>query len=599
MGLSGKAAKAAYLTWRRPSVVAPSTISRTNVATPITPHPGALPCHYPNVPFRAPYTTAVTTTSTISSSSNTVDLIDELDKRGLIQTITSRSLRSHLASSSRTVYSGVDPSAPSLHVGNLLPLFTLVHFARCGHKPIVLVGGATGSIGDPSGRSTERNALDKITLDANVQGIKTQLKAFFENVQEYYHHHRHQYPRSQDVSFPLPPQQQTEFESLSEPAKRDGEVELGMGVKLMNNYTWTAGVTLLDFLGSVGRHARLTHMLARDSVASRLNLSTSLSSSSSSFSSSSSSSSSSSTKGGGGMSYTEFSYQLLQAFDFSYLHRTHCCTIQIGGSDQLGNITAGIDLIRRTSGLTISEPAFGLTLPLLTTSKGEKFGKSAGNAVWLDQSKTSDLEFYQFFLKTNDNDVQRYLNALTLLSGQEVEEVMKQHTEGGKEKKERRIAQTVLADHITSLIRGKKNVEKCKALTDILFSHTTTTTCTATVQGEQMVKNALERLDLSSITKEDNIVTELKKDQVMGQDITKLVVNAGLVKSRAEAKRLLASGGLYINNKQVSKDGGVGLMLVNETDLVQVKGQGESGRGRGAVCLLRAGKGAVKVIHVT
>lgn len=255
-------------------------------------------------------------------STVTGDVVGELETRGLVHTLTSRALRTHL-SSPRTVYSGVDPSARSLHVGNLLPLLALAHFARYGHRPIVLVGGATGSIGDPSGRSSERNALDPDTLTANVAAIQTQLKTFFANV-----------------------------------AQLSGKE---VGVRMMNNYTWMSGVSMLDFLGEVGRHARLTQMLARDSVASRME--------------------------GEGMSYTEFSYQLLQAYDFAHLHRSSGCTVQLGGSDQLGNISAGIDLIRRRMGAKAmrDEPAYGLTLPLLTTASGEKFGKSAGNAVWLDR----------------------------------------------------------------------------------------------------------------------------------------------------------------------------------------------------------------------
>lgn len=406
------------------------------------------------------------------------------------------------------VYSGVDPSASSLHVGNLLPLLTLAHFARYNHTPIVLVGGATGSIGDPSGRSTERNALSPDTLESNVAGIQAQLTSFFRNVKEYY---------QQGAATPL------------------GEVEM------MNNLTWTKGLTLLDFLSSIGRHARITHMLARDSVASRL--------------------------GGEGMSYTEFSYQLLQAYDFLQLHRSHSCTVQIGGSDQLGNITAGIDLVRRTNGGGLKEdPAYGLTLPLLTTSNGEKFGKSAGNAVWLDRSRTGDLEFYQFFLRSTDADVSRYLKALTLLSLEEVEGILDRHK--GKEKE--RSAQRALADHITALIRGKETMEKCRMWTSVLFA--------------QDKVAALSRLDANSLVKmEDDVLVKVGKDEAVGVDITKVLVRLGMVKSRGEAKRLVSGGGVYVNNRQILPDDGV-----REEDVVQ------------GLCLVRAGKGAaVRVIHIT
>lgn len=527
------------------SLAACSSSRSIATSSAATPHSAYRSHKTGNITFnilRASYTTEATKR----------DLIDELDRRGLIQTQTSRAIRSHLSTAPRVVYSGVDPSAPSLHVGNLLPLFTLAHFARYDHKPIVLVGGATGSIGDPSGRSTERNALDKKVLEANVEGIKGQLRAFFANVHEYYS------------------EKGETIESGKKSAIGQG-VQLGMGIQLMNNYDWTKDITLLDFLGSVGRHARLTQMLARDSVASRLSPQTT------------SSSDSSPSSAAGGMSYTEFSYQLLQAFDFSHLHTTSSCTVQIGGSDQLGNITAGIDLIRRTTGLSHDDPAFGLTLPLLTTSSGEKFGKSAGNAVWLDADKTSDLDFYQFFLRSTDADVGRYLRCLTLLDVEYVDEVLGMH-EGDKKK---RLAQRVLADHITTLIRGKTASQKCKALTDILFSHTTNLGSEATAAAE----NALSKLDLGSITEKDNILTKFGKEQVVGEDVTKVVVSAGLVKSRGEAKRLLASGGLYVNNRQIGKDDG-GENGVREEDLVDAEG------GEGKVCLLRAGKGAVRVVHI-
>ena len=484
------------------------------------------------------------------------DLIDELEARGLVQTLTSRSLRTHLAAAPRVVYSGVDPSASSLHVGNLLPLLTLAHFARYGHRPIVLVGGATGSIGDPSGRSTERNALDKDTLTANVNGIKSQLRTFFHNVNSYYTNP----PHSSDST----------NTALSSGAKAEevGEGELGMGVKLMNNYDWMAGVSLLDFLGSVGRHARLTQMLARDSVASRLQP-TSHSSS-------------------GGMSYTEFSYQLLQAYDFSYLHRTSSCTVQLGGSDQLGNISAGIDLIRRTTGglsRLQDDPAYGLTLPLLTTASGEKFGKSAGNAVWLDPLRTSDVEFYQFFLRSSDADVAKYLRALTLLPPSSIEETLAQHAESPK----RRVAQRVLADHITRLIRGEKAAEKSKALTDVLFSHTTTSS--SNEDAAEAVRTALERLNVTELSESDGVVARLSRDRVVGEDLTRLAVGAGLVKSRAEAKRMLAGGALYVNNRQINLNS-TEATTVQEHDLVSARD------AQGGLCLLRAGKNAVRIVHV-
>ncbi|KAJ1025588.1 hypothetical protein NDA18_003931 [Ustilago nuda] len=467
------------------------------------------------------------------------DLISELESRNLVSHLTSRSLRTHLLSAPRTVYSGVDPSASSLHVGNLLPLLTLAHFARYGHRPIVLVGGATGCIGDPSGRSTERNALDEQTLEENVAGIKCQLRSFFENVQRYYGTDRQRGKGGEA-----------------------GEVQVGMGVRMMNNYQWTKDVTLLDFLGTVGRHARLTSMLSRESVASRLTPP----------SASTSEGSIRSACSGGGMSYTEFSYQLLQAFDFLHLHKTTGCTIQLGGSDQLGNITAGIDLIRRTWGLTETEPAYGLTLPLLTTSSGEKFGKSAGNAIWLDPLRTPDLHFYQFFLRSTDADVEKYLLALTLLEPEKVRALMQEHRQHPKQ----RVAQKVLADHITELIRGRECVETSRRLSQVLFA-----------QGD--VREALAKLDIQAIAGDEGeaVVKKLNRHQVVGQQLTKVVSIAGLVKSRGEAKRLLANGGLYLNNEPIKSERGVA-----EDDLVALQ-------AGGAVCLVKAGKGAVRILYLT
>ncbi len=432
-------------------------------------------------------------------STVTGDVVGELETRGLVHTLTSRALRTHL-SSPRTVYSGVDPSARSLHVGNLLPLLALAHFARCGHTPIVLVGGATGSIGDPSGRSTERNALDPDTLTANVAAIQSQLQMFFANV-----------------------------------ATFSGKE---VGVRMLNNYTWMSGVSMLDFLGEVGRHARLTQMLARDSVASRME--------------------------GEGMSYTEFSYQLLQAYDFAHLHRSSGCTVQLGGSDQLGNISAGIDLIRRRMGAKAmqDDPAYGLTLPLLTTASGEKFGKSAGNAVWLEEALTSHLEFFQFFLRTPDADVARYLNALTLLSPDEIAAVLREHDQDRSKRK----AQRVLADHMTRLIRGAEAAKTAQTLTQLVAA------------PPDDVPQLLRQLDLHSA---GSIVTRLREGEPM--DLTRIAAETGLVKSRAEAKRLLSARGLYINNAPAR----VGL----QEQMVQLP------RG-GKAAVIRAGKSALRIVHI-
>jgi tyrosyl-tRNA synthetase len=279
------------------------------------------------------------------------------------------------------IYCGVDPTAKSLHLGNLVTLIGLLHFHIRGHQTIALVGGATGSIGDPSGRKSERVPLSQEILKENVDGIESQIHRFFKNGASY-------------------------------AEKRGFQSQSYLTPKVLNNYSWFSSMTALDFLGSVGRYARVNTMLAKESVKSRMDTTQ-------------------------GISFTEFSYQLLQAYDFWYLYKNHECRIQLGGSDQWGNITAGIDLIYRRNQVESDEGqskrddmksrAFGITIPLLLTSTGEKFGKSAGNALWLDESMTSVFDFYQFLMKTTDADVGKYLEMFTFLNPDQVGEIMKEH----------------------------------------------------------------------------------------------------------------------------------------------------------------------------
>ncbi|KAG0291629.1 tyrosyl-tRNA synthetase, partial [Dissophora globulifera] len=311
----------------------------------------------------------------------------ELQQRGLVAAMTSPELVDHVDAGPTAIYCGVDPTASSLHLGNLVTLLGLLHFHIKGHTTIGLVGGATGSIGDPSGKSTERQPMSAATLAKNVAGIDAQFQRFFQRGRAY--------------------------------AENRGYAVQGTGglVKVVNNKTWFGKLSALEFLGDIGRYARVGTMIARDSVKSRL-------------------------ESPQGISFTEFSYQLLQAYDFWHLYHEDRCRIQLGGSDQWGNITAGIDLIHKKKKTTDeqvvidshndsesekSAGAYGLTIPLLTTATGEKFGKSAGNAVWLDEKMTSLFDFYQFFVKTADADVGRYLHYFTLLSADEIKVVMDQH----------------------------------------------------------------------------------------------------------------------------------------------------------------------------
>ncbi|WFD00818.1 tyrosine--tRNA ligase [Malassezia yamatoensis] len=436
--------------------------------------------------------------------------IQKLKSRDLLQAATSSAVESHLATEKdgalvpRTIYAGVDPSAASMHVGNLLPLLALLHCSRYGHTGLVLVGGGTGAIGDPSGRSTERSALDLEQLEANVASIRAQMYQFFHNAAAYLNR-RH----GNDIELnPYTPDHR---------AEPTGErlFSAGLDIRLVNNTTWLQPVSIIEFLSNVGRHARVNDMLARDSVKSRMNLAKDGKESTE------------------GLSFTEFTYQLLQAYDFSVLHREpYHCSVQIGGSDQMGNIAAGIDLIRRqeaSKGKSIQEdPAYGLTLPLLTTANGTKFGKSAGNAVWLSPKHLSDLDFYQYFLRTSDADVGRFLRSLTLLPIKEIESVMAEHEQQRSKKR----AQEVLATEMTELVRGEQAVFRARVATKVLFG------------------SRLEELRVGDVitTFQNDPRLQTMPRSILGTEIVNLAADSQLTTSKGEARRLQKGGGLYLNN---------------------------------------------------
>jgi len=385
-----------------------------------------------------------------------MNLIDELEQRGAIDDVTDRkALEDLLQSSPQRIYIGFDPTADSLHVGSLLPALMLARFQRAGHRPIVLVGGATGMIGDPSGRSSERQLQTIETIQANAEAIRKQLSRFFQF---------------------------------------DGDA----AAIAVNNYDWTHGVSYLEFLRDVGKHFTVNHMLAKESVRSRLE------------------------DREHGISYTEFSYMLLQAYDFLHLFQNDGCRIQGGGSDQWGNITAGIELIRRKTG----GQAFGITFPLLTTSSGEKFGKSAGNAVWLDSNRTSPYQFYQYWINTDDRDAERFLKLFTFLSLDEIADIV-QHPP------EQRVAQKRLAVEVTGLVHGPEAVTQAQKASEVLFG------------GEVA---GLSDRDLSEIFAD---VPSFEIDLASPVKITEALVRAGAAKSKGEATRLVAGGGVYLNNRRV------------------------------------------------
>ncbi len=390
-------------------------------------------------------------------------ILDELKWRGLIADCTDAdALEKRLAEKPTTLYAGFDPTADSLHVGNLVPLLALRRFQLFGHHPIALAGGATGLIGDPSGRATERQLLTADTLNFNIARVKEQLRKLLD------------------------------FEAKSNPAK------------LLDNASWTAPVSYLDFLREIGKHISVNVMMAKESVRARMEDRES------------------------GISYTEFSYMLLQAFDFYELCKQHDCELQIGGSDQWGNITAGIDLTRKKIGRHV----FGLTQPLITNADGSKFGKSVAGAVWLDPAKTSVYKFYQFWIRTDDRDVIRYLKFFTFLSHEEIRALEQQH----QQSPEMRAAHKTLAGTMTELIHGKEAAAEAVRATQILFGGGLEGISEATFQeiaGEVPTKSCAR-----------------EKFTAAGAPLVELLVDAGLSASKGQARKDIEGGGIYVNNER-------------------------------------------------
>jgi tyrosyl-tRNA synthetase len=386
-------------------------------------------------------------------------IIDDLIARGLIQDHTDLdALRQRLDRGPMALYVGFDPSAESLHVGNLVPLLLLRRFQLAGHLPIALAGGATGMIGDPGGRSEERNLLDSDTLDRNTRAITKQLEAF--------------------LDFEPGPQQ----------------------ARLVDNREWTESMSALDFLRDVGKYVTVNYMLAKESVRSRV-------------------------ASEHGISFTEFSYMLLQANDYAWLHEHMDCQLQAGGSDQWGNITAGIDLTRRRSGAAVH----GLTVPLVTRSDGEKFGKSLDGALWLDPERTSPYALYQYFVNLPDDDVERYLLQLTLLPVEEARRIAAEHARAP----ERRAGQARLAWEVCALIHGPAAADEAAA------ASTGFTSAASTLTAEQ----------LSALSEE----IPTTHARIANRNVVDLLVESRLAASKGEARRLIAGGGIYVNDVALSE----------------------------------------------
>ncbi len=362
------------------------------------------------------------------------------------------------------VYAGFDPTGPSLHVGHLLPIITLIRFSRYGFKPIFVIGGGTGLIGDPSGKEKERPLLSEEEIEKNVESIKGQITGIAGNFTEDY--------------------------------------------IVVNNAEWLKPLGFIEFLRDVGKHFTVNYMLQKESVKNRLGRE-------------------------GGISFTEFTYMLLQAYDFLQLYDRYGCRVQIGGSDQWGNITAGIELIRKVRG----ERAYGLVLPLLTTSSGKKFGKTeAGTSVWLDSRRTSPYRFYQFWINTEDRDVIRYLKLFTFLP----EEEIKALEESLKEHPERREAHRRLAEEMTRMIHGEEGLQRAVKATRVLFG------------GSLEGLSADDLLDIFSEVPSAEISEENLRE---GIPVVDFLVMSGLAPSKGEAKRLIKGGGVYINNVRVENLG--------------------------------------------
>ncbi len=387
------------------------------------------------------------------------NVIDTLKARGLFDNWTSPDLYGVLASPT-TLYAGFDPSADSLQAGNFVAIMTLCHYQRAGHDVIALLGGATGLIGDPSGKSSERNLLDEQTVQHNIAGIRENLSRFLDF------------------------------------GDRPGQA------RLVNNYDWYQSFSFISFLRDVGRHFRMGTMLGKESVRQRI-------------------------ASENGMSFTEFCYQTLQAYDFLHLYDTAGCRLQIGGADQWGNITAGTDLIHRQREVE----AYGMTLPLITDSQGRKFGKSEGNAMYLDRNKTSCYDFYQFFLRSEDADVVRYLKAFTFIPLEDIAALAEQVVR----EPEKREAQQALAADVVRRVHGEEGLHQARRATEALFGGSLAG-MTATELGPVFA---------------DAPSAELRMDDVVGNSVSRIAVSAGLCKSAGEARRLADGGGLYLNNVRV------------------------------------------------
>lgn len=393
------------------------------------------------------------------------NFIDELKWRGMIQDIMPGA-EEMLTKEQCTVYVGIDPTADSLHIGHLVSVMMLKHLQECGHKPIALIGGATGMIGDPSMKSQERNLLDEQTLRHNQEAIKKQLSRFL-----------------------------------------DFESDAPNAAVLVNNYDWMKGYSFLDFAREIGKHITVNYMMSKDSVKKRL-----------------------SGEGREGMSFTEFTYQLLQGYDFMYLFEHYGCKLQMGGSDQWGNMTTGTELIRRK----LSGEAYALTWPLMTKADGGKFGKTEKGNIWLSPDYTSPYAFYQFWLNVTDDDAKKYIKIFTFLSPQEIEQIIAEHNEAPH----LRNLQKILAREITLLVHGEEEYEKAVNASGILFGNSTS----------EALRSLDEKTFLSVF---EGVPTfTVSKESLPADVISLLAVHTQVFPSKGECRKMIQGGGLSVNKEK-------------------------------------------------
>lgn len=418
-------------------------------------------------------------------------LINHLKKRGLIETCVNEELLADMAENTKFgLYCGADPSAKSLHLGNLLPLMILLHFNLRGHNINPLIGGATGTVGDPSGRSTERNYMEENIRQTNIERISSQFINFFQMAIKY---------------------GQT---------RNDYIKQLSIGnQKLQNNYHWWKDMGMLNFLANYGKHIRVNQMLSRDSIKNRL-------------------------QSDQGIGFNEFTYQILQAYDFYYLNKNMKVDIQVGGNDQYGNIVAGIDLISRLRKEESAnkedkelKPVFGITVPLLTTSNGVKFGKSAGNAIFIDKEMTPSFKIYQFMYNTTDEDIQKFLYKFSLLPTSIIDKVVEAHNQD----KKLRLGQKLLAFEMCDLIHGDGEGYRNFIISDVLFN-------------KENIKGRFSAEDIISAFKSQNMLIHISRKDLESESIINIMTKCSdLSKSKSSLKRMVSQGAVYLGNTKEFK----------------------------------------------